>query len=198
MAHEAIIDLYERTAVAWDAARRRLTREERPHIEALADALPARASILDIGCGTGVPATLLIDRGFTLTGIDSSPTLIALCRKRFPDGDWRVADMRTLDLDRRFAAILAWFSFFHLSPDDQRAMFTVFARHAAPGALLVFTSADEEGVAIGEWEGEPLYHASLAPDENCALLAAKGFEVLSVTGRGARKHGISVWTARKG
>ena len=42
------------------------------------------------------------------------------------------ADMRRLALGRRFAGLIAWDSFFHLRPQDQRAMFPIFAAHAAP------------------------------------------------------------------
>lgn len=197
MAHEAIIDLYDRTAGAWDAARQGLTDEERPHIEALADALGAGASVLDVGCGTGVPAQLLIEGGLAVTGVDASPALIALCRKRHPTAAWQVADMRGLDLGRRFDGLLLWHSFFHLSPDDQRAMFPILSRHAAPGALLMFTSGSDAGVRIGEWEGEPLYHASLAQTEYRALLAANGFAVLRFIDGQDGAAGPTVWLARR-
>jgi trans-aconitate methyltransferase len=107
-----------------------------------------------------------------VTGIDSSPSLIQLCRERFPAAEWHVADMRTLDLNRRYDGLIAWHSFFHLQGDDQRAMFPIFAATAAPGAILTFTSGPLAGVAMGEWQGEPLFHDSLAPEEYRALLAA--------------------------
>jgi len=198
MAHERIIGLYQDTAEAWDEARRGgPAAEERPHLEAFAAALPAGAALLDIGCGGGVPvARDLIAAGFEVTGIDSAPALIALCRQRFPDACWQVADMRGLSLGRRFDGVLAWHSFFHLAPDDQRAMFPVFAAHAVPGALLMFTSGPRAGPAIGEWQGEPLYHASLDPEEYRTLLTANGFEVLSFTAGGRFAPGPSVWRAR--
>ena len=37
-----------------------------------------------------------VEQGYGLTGVDSSPSLIAMCRKRFPDQEWIVADMREL------------------------------------------------------------------------------------------------------
>ena len=198
MSHERIIGLYEDTASQWDAVRRDLTPHERPHLDAFADALPAKASVLDIGCGSGVPvARHLLARGLAVTGIDSSASLIDLCRERFPEREWRVADMRGLDLGRRFHGIIAWYSFFHLSPDDQRAMFPIFARHAAPGAILTFTSGPLEGVRIGEWQGEPLYHASLSQQEYRALLAANRFEVLNFTIGEPVDVGPTVWLARR-
>lgn len=200
MAHERIVSLYERTAEAWDEARRQgPAAEERPHLHGFAASLKAGASVLDIGCGGGIPvARGLLEGGFAVTGIDSSPSLIALCRARFPGAEWQVEDMRRLSLGRRFDALLAWHSFFHLSQNDQRAMFSIFAAHAAPGALLMFTSGPRAGVAMGEWQGEPLYHDSLAPEEYCRLLAANGFQLLRFSAGMpvAPGRGPSVWLAQ--
>src|SRR5947209_13330424 len=131
---ERIIGLYERHAEEWDKERGR-DLFEKPWLDRFLARLPQKASILDIGCGAGEPiARYLIERGCQVTGIDSSPALIDMCEDRFPDQEWLVADMRTLALDRRFDGILAWDSFFHLSPEDQRTMFPIFHRHARPKA----------------------------------------------------------------
>jgi cyclopropane fatty-acyl-phospholipid synthase-like methyltransferase len=104
-------------------------------------ALPAGATVLDLGCGSGSPvAKHMAEHGLHVSGVDSSPTLISLCRERLPDQEWLVGDMRLLQLRRRFDGILAWDSFFYLTPDDQRSMFDVFARHAASSAVLMFNS----------------------------------------------------------
>jgi hypothetical protein len=77
-------------------------------------------------------------------------------------------------------------------------MFPIFAAHAAPGALLMFTSGPLAGVAMGEWQGEPLFHDSLAQEEYRALLASNGFDVLSFTAGEPIAQGPSVWLARYG
>ncbi|NOU10743.1 MAG: class I SAM-dependent methyltransferase, partial [Nitrospira sp.] len=133
--------------------------------------LPLGGSVLDLGCGSGQPlACHLLDRGFTVFGVDSSPTLISKCRSRFPKGEWTVADMRTLSINRRFEGVIAWDSFFHLSHEDQRAMFVVFREHANCGAPLLFTTGTGHGEAIGSFQGESLYHASLSPGEYRTLM----------------------------
>ena len=191
--HERIIGLYEENAAAWDEARGREL-QDREWFDRFIALLPVGGSVLDLGCGSGEPvARHLIESGYRVTGVDSSPSLIALCRKRFPGQQWVVADMRELDLGRRFDGILAWYSFFHLHFDDQRAMFPRFAAHAAPGAALMFTSGPRHGEAIGEWQGEPLYHASLAPEEYRELLGANGFAVESFKPGMPIADGPSVW-----
>ena len=193
----AITGLYERHAAAFDRARGR-TLLERPWLERFLALLPPGGPVLDLGCGMGEPlAAALIAAGHPVTGVDAAPSLIALCRTRFPDQDWRVADMRGLDLRRRFAGILAWDSFFHLSRADQRAMLPVFRRHAAPGAALLFTSGPAEGEAIGQFEGEPLFHASLAPEEYRTLLDAHGFTMVAHRAEDPECGGHTVWLAQK-
>ncbi|WP_235227071.1 hypothetical protein [Octadecabacter dasysiphoniae] len=104
--------------------------------------------------------------------------------------------MRTLDLGERFDAILAWNSFFHLGQDDQRAMFPIFAAHAAPKAALMFTSGTSDGEAWGHAVSEQVYHASLDPEEYRALLIANGFKVLSFRPDDPDCQGHSIWLAR--
>ncbi len=159
--------------------------------------VPSRPTVLDLGCGMGEPiASYLIGRGCRVTGVDAAPAMIELCRQRFAEHTWIVADMRALDLGSRFDAVLAWNSFFHLQPDEQRAMLEVFARHAGSGGHLMFTSGPEAGEAIGEMEGEPLYHASLAPQEYIDLLAANGFELDRYVVEDPTCNGHTVWLAR--
>ena len=105
--------------------------------------------------------------------------------------------MRTLSLELQFDGILAWNSFFHLKPDDQRRMFPVFQRHAAPGAILMFTSGTSLGEALGIFQGETLYHASLDPEEYTAQLSEHGFAVLDHIVEDPECGGQTVWIARR-
>jgi SAM-dependent methyltransferase len=194
---ERIMGLYQRHAFDWDRDRGR-DLFEKSWLDRFLSLLPADASILDTGCGGGEPiAGYFIGSGHTITGVDSSPSLIGLCRTRFPHQNWLVADMRTLSLCRRFAGVLAWDSFFHLRPDDQRLMFPIFRKHTAPGSALMFTSGPSEGVAIGCYRGEPLYHASLDAAEYRALLHANDFAVVSHVVEDPDCGGRTVWLARR-
>jgi SAM-dependent methyltransferase len=193
---ENIIPLYDRHAQAYDRLRGR-SLFEKSWLDAFAALLPAGGSVLDVGCGMGEPiARYMIESGFNVTGIDSSPELITLARTRYPRQTWMVADMRTLELGHVFDGLLAWDSFFHLTPADQRHMVTIFCAHAAPGAALMFTSGPGHGEAIGTFEGEPLYHASLDADEYRALLAANGFSVIRHVVEDPACNGHTVWLAR--
>lgn len=192
-----IIALYDRHAGLWDASRGRSLFES-AWLDRFLASVPPDGTILDIGCGSGEPlARHFVEHGFHVTGIDGSEKLIALCRARMPRHDWQVADMRRLSFGRRFDGLIAWDSFFHLTYEDQRAMFPVFRAHAAPGAALMFTSGPEHGEAVGEFGGEPLYHASLDAKEYRTLLDANGFEVVDFTPEDPDCGGHTVWLARQ-
>lgn len=194
---DAIVSLYQRHASAYDRQRGRKLMEAH-WLDRFLSVLPAAPSVLDIGCGMGEPiARYLIERGCAVTGIDSSEPLITLCRERFPQQTWQVADMRELALDRHFDGLIAWDSFFHLRPDDQRAMFPLFQVHAAEGAALLFTSGPRHGEVIGSFEGEPLYHASLDPAEYRALLRENGFAVIEHVVEDPECGGHTIWLARQ-
>jgi SAM-dependent methyltransferase len=196
-AADRIVDIYRRVAAKWAAARGTHL-GERAWIERFAALLRPGATVLDIGCGPGVPiARHLATLGHPVTGVDSSPEMIALFRSNLPGETAEVADMRTLRLDRHYGGLIAWDSFFHLTPGHQRLMLPIFSDHAEPGAPLLFTSGPAFGEAIGTLEGEPLYHASLDPDEYRHLLAKVGFDIVAHVSEDPDCGGHTIWLARR-
>lgn len=194
---ERIIGLYDDNSAEWDRLRGPGSMFEKPWIDRFTSLLGPGATILDLGCGSGRPlATYLIGNGYRVTGVDSSPALVGLCRSRFPHNEWMAADMRTLDLGRRFDGVLVWDSFFHLKHDDQRAMFGVFARHVQPRGALMFTSGPKHGEVLSEFAGEPLYHASLDPMEYRKLLHEHGFQVVGHVAEDPACGEHTIWLAR--
>ena len=199
MGADRVVDFYERHALEWVSDRNRMRSFfESGWLARFAGLIGPAGRVLDLGCGSGKPiAAYLLNRGFHVCGVDSSPTMISLCRENFPEQQWRVADMRTLAIGRHFDGIVAWDSFFHLGHDDQRHMFPLFRAHARPGAPLLFTSGPRHGEAIGNLFGEPLYHASLDPEEYRVLLAASGFAVVDARIDDPECDRHSVWLARR-
>lgn len=171
---------------------------ERAWIERFLDLLQPGARVLDIGCGSGIPiASYLVARGHTVTGVDGSPEMLALFRSNLPEETAEVADMRSLNLERRYGGLIAWDSLFHLTPYDQRMMFSIFRNHAETDAPLLFTSGPAFGDAVGTLENEPLYHASLDPDEYRRLLDLHGFDVVAYVPVDPNCGGRTIWLAQQ-
>jgi len=196
-AAKEVISIYRRHACAWTEARgKRLI--ERNWIDRFLQILPPSADVLDIGCGCGEPiGRYLIEQGCRVTGVDSSPEMIGMFAANFPEQVGIVADMRELQLGADYDGLLAWDSFFHLYHGDHREMFPLFALHARPGAALMFTSGPKHGEVVGALEGDPLYHASLAPSEYRHLLTSHGFDVVAHVAEDPASGGQTVWLARR-
>lgn len=170
--------VYERNAARFDAERpRRL--HERVWLERFLDLVVANGRVLDLGCGAGDPlAAYMTGRGFRVVGVDASQAMLAIARRRFPDGDWRHGDMRTLALAERFDGILGWNSFFHLRPEEQRTTLARLAIHMNPGAALMLTVGPSAGEVSGHVGDDEVYHASLDPDEYQRLLEGLGLTIV--------------------
>jgi predicted TPR repeat methyltransferase len=195
MGAEDILPTYEKVAAEWPRLRG-TSLFERPALDRFRAAMPGDA-LLDLGCGSGEPiARYLASQGARITGVDGAAGMVAIFRERLPGHEAVHADMRGLNLGQRFDGIIAWDSFFHLSPDAQRGMFAVFAAHATPGAALMFTSGPAAGEAWGAVGGEPVYHASLDPEEYRELLDGAGFDVLDFRPDDPECDRHTIWLAR--
>ncbi|PHS68675.1 MAG: SAM-dependent methyltransferase [Methylophaga sp.] len=107
------------------------------------------ASILDIGCGFGVPhSQLLANTGFKVYGIDASQTLINEFQRRFPQV---LAKCETVEessfFNKKFDGIIAIGLMFILSEQTQLKVLTKVAEALNTNGRFLFTSPYQ----ICEW-----------------------------------------------
>lgn len=96
------------------------------------------ASVLDAGCGTGRVAIELARRGVDVVGVDLDPPMLEAAREKAPDLDWVAADLRSVDLGRRFDVVAAPGNvMIFLAPGTEREVVANLARHVGPDGVLV-------------------------------------------------------------
>lgn len=138
--------------------------------------------VADLGCGPGHVARYLHDQGVRMLGIDLSPRMIDSARQRSPDIEFRVGDMRTLDLpDGALAGIVAFYSLIHIGEPEMGATLRELRRALAPGGLLLVAfHVGEETVHRDELWGHTvsLDFRFLMPSPMVAHLIEAGFLVL--------------------
>lgn len=106
-------------------------------------ALDQPMHILDLGCGHGRHANRLAALGHQVTGFDRSEGFLELARReataRNVSVDYRLGDMRQLDLDQVFDRVLMMFTVFGYF-DDQENLLVLrnIARALKPGGRLLF------------------------------------------------------------
>jgi 2-polyprenyl-3-methyl-5-hydroxy-6-metoxy-1,4-benzoquinol methylase len=104
--------------------------------------LPRGAGVLDVGCGSGVPVSeTLIDGGFAVYGVDASPTLVAMFRKRFSRTPVACEPAESSRFfDRTFDGVVAVGLIFLLPADAQRMLLLRISAALNPGGRFLFSS----------------------------------------------------------
>ena len=94
--------------------------------------------LLDAGCGAGLFASLAVQGGAEVNGLDAAPGLIEYARGRVPDATFVVGDIGALPFaDREFDAVTALNSLLYAS-DPPQAL-AELARVTASGGSVVLT-----------------------------------------------------------
>lgn len=93
--------LYDRT-VGPDYCREQMAFLDRVLLTKLA----AGGQLLDLCCGTGQMAALLLKRGHRVTGLDGSADMLRYARQNAPEADYVQADARTFTFEQPFDAVI--------------------------------------------------------------------------------------------
>ena len=113
------------------------------------------ARVLDLCCGSGHVTKELSARGYAVTGIDNSVSLIELARRELPHIDFRVEDARKLAFHGEYQAALSTFDSLNhiLSLHELREVFCGVYRALAPQGLFVFDMNLEEAYSadLRQW-----------------------------------------------
>ena len=148
-------------------------------MRAWARTLAPGCSVIDIGCGSGFPLTVvLLDEGLKVYAIDAAPSFVAAFRRNLPGipilGE---AVQNATFFDRTFDAALSWGLIFLLSTGDQERLIDRFAGILVSGGRLLFTAPAPPSVWNDALTG--LESRSLGAERYRDLLEAAGFSVAS-------------------
>lgn len=81
--------------------------------------LPKNASVLDFGCGPGIPFTKkLIQNNFKVTAIDISNTMIEIAKKNIPEAKYIRVSMTNINFENEFDGIFSGYSMLCLDPNN--------------------------------------------------------------------------------
>jgi len=129
--------------------------EYRTWLRPLVRNLPRGSTVLDLGCGTGVPAARSLAHRFHVTGVDISDVQVRRARRLVPEARFLRADLADVDFPAgSFAAVIALYSLIHVPRERHRSMFHKVARWLVPGEwfLSIVGASRYEGRATG-WLG---------------------------------------------
>jgi SAM-dependent methyltransferase len=150
--------------------------------------------VLEIGVGTGRIAVPTARAGIDVVGVDFSQEMLKAARSRLKGRlpgrlELVEADMRTLDLGRRFklVTIPARTLLLATTPDDQRATLDAARRHLAPGGRLALNVFVPDQQMLDDDSQTPFFWDEIVNPANgrrCLLWALDRFDTDAQTNDG--------------
>lgn len=182
----ATLAFYDKEARAYGQRGDRLGAHKQ--LEEFVTALPARATVLDLGCGAGRDTQALIDAGCDVTAIDGSAEMAREAEKRIAR-PVRVALFEDLDYVASFDGVWASASLLHVPRAGLGLVLSLVYRALKPNGLLFasFKSGGKEGRdKLGR------YYNYVDPHELEAFLNAAGrwASIEFRTGKGEGYDGV--------
>lgn len=136
---------YDRIAREYTAWREEEPLLFRAELEDLASRLPPNATVLDAGCGAGVPVTQFLCEGFRVTGIDISAEQLNLARQNVPRAT--ILHQSMIDLDfapQSFNAITCFYALIHVPREHHARVLANFNRVLKQGGYLLLITGNED------------------------------------------------------
>ncbi|WP_112605406.1 class I SAM-dependent methyltransferase [Rhizobium sp. WW22] len=174
MSTDPTASFYTDNAAIYAARERRLPRQR---LDAFLAALPARATILELGCGSGQDAAYMLSRGFDVTPTDGSAELAKEAEKRL-GRPVRVMRFEVLDATEIFDGIWAEASLLHVPRSALPDIFDRILRALKTGGI--FHASFKAGEAEGHDKFGRYYNYPSAVWLE-AMLSARGWKSITMT-----------------
>ncbi len=173
------INPYDEICPQWDEYRKKTSVNK--CIADFSRRLKPNSSILDVGCGTGYPIDFFLsERGFRITGIDSSAKMIEKAASlKLKNTEYHVAELFGFRTEEKFDAIIAFDCLWHICHDNQKYIYGTIASLIKKGGYFIFTHGKKDGEIYGEMMGQTFYYSALDAEEVKKILISEGFEIIS-------------------
>lgn len=104
------------------------------------DALSPGAPVLDLCCGTGRVAAVLVDRGLRVTGVESSGEMLRYARENAPGAQFLLEDARSFQIGQSFDLVFSVFESLNhvMSIDDLARVFRNVHQSLLRGGCFIF------------------------------------------------------------
>jgi SAM-dependent methyltransferase len=108
-------------------------------------------SLLDVACGTGNYAKFFVD-DFNVVGLDISPDMLKIAKKKVPNAKFINGDMKTMALKEQFDIIICMFASiaYNLTYEELESTLKVFYEHLNKGGIIFFDLHVHEDYFLGD------------------------------------------------
>ena len=177
---KTVKDGYNAIADRYLSERRRDSGDVRL-LRELIDRLPAKARVLDAGCGAGVPVSQILSARFQVTGVDFSEAQIELAKKNVPQATFCCKDMTELDFpENTFDGIISYYAIIHIPRGEHQSLLARFYRILKPGGLALLCLGAEHLIddVDENFLGTRMYWSHYDSETYLRMLQDIGFQMI--------------------
>lgn len=149
--------------------------------------LPKNASVLDLGCGPGLPiAKELIKRGFNVTGVDISENMIKLAKGNVPEAKYVCMSMTEIDFNEEFDGIISSYAMLLLDPGNfKKTAYNISKALKSKGFFLLslnepMPEGHNEEENFIEIMGQKMYSRPYTEEEVSRIFSEFGMKIIKV------------------
>ena len=149
-------------------------------LKKLLSCLPPDSSVLDLGCGSGVPADVEISKNHKVTGVDISQAQVSLARLNIPTGYFIHGDAGSVEFQASsFNAVVSFYALEHIPRGEHEVVIQRIYQWLKPQGMMLISmeAGDYEGL-YGTWLGVQMYMSCFDPETMDQLVQRAGFELL--------------------
>lgn len=134
--------------------------------------LPSGANILDLCCGTGKLANVLIEHGYQVTGVDGSAEMIRYARENTPEARFIVDDARLFYLPSVYHGVICAFDSLNhiMNPVEMISVFRNVYNALLGQGIFLFDLKTEDAYKV-KWESS----FSIVEDDNVSVFRSSGY-----------------------
>jgi ubiquinone/menaquinone biosynthesis C-methylase UbiE len=138
------------------------------------------SSVLDLGCGSGIPADIEFSKQHLVTGVDISQAQVSLARQNIPQGSFIHGDAGSVEFQAAsFNAVISFYALEHIPRGEHENILGRIYQWLKPGGLLLISmEAGDYKDLYGEWLGVTMYLSCFDPVTMDQLVQHLGFELL--------------------
>ena len=144
--------------------------------------LRPKASVLDIGCGSGRDAFEFAKKGFKIIGIDLSPKMIAIARNKAKKADFKVMDLERLEFKAEsFDGIWANAVYLHIPKKRLKKAFAEAKKALKKGGIMYISAKKGMGehfLPDKRYNGVEKFWSYYSKKELESRLRDSGFKVI--------------------
>jgi SAM-dependent methyltransferase len=140
---------YFNSPVIWDSLyhnQERFDKEAKLILEIIENSFDKKGiSLLDVGCGTGGYFPFFLEKDIECSGIDLNPKMIEYGKKKYPDLNLRVMDMKDMGFDSEFDVIICFNSTFlyNLTNEEILRSLKVFKKALRPEGIIIIDFSEQ-------------------------------------------------------